>query len=339
MLVCAMTIFQVFVVFLALFDAKRRVDIKYYRNIGQSYSANLWDVLYGGFEGGLVVSTFVSILLLLHFMKCHRDHVLQLYRGETTSFQDVSLSPAALAPIALSVPRVHCAGSCNQEKRPLSAEMLKYLEDKALGFLPTVGMAVFLVLFQLFLAHFAFRDMTYPNITVTIDNRRLFSIMSYFLFFYNILLGIFSCFLRILKGMVLGVIFISRIDRTSLMQGYQRWDKAFVAYLGFITVLVAHRHPVMLVFCQLLIDRNKDQQPLQERPPTKPVQRTHLRDPESSAAYRREPRLPRMSYKAVNRWFVAVTLLRNPSLVKYRCQGREIRPVVRLGSINIGTQI
>ncbi len=40
---------------------------------------------------------------------------------------------------------------------------------------------------------------------------------------------------------------------------------AFVAYLGFVTVLVAHRHPVMLVFCQLLLDRNKDQQPLQER--------------------------------------------------------------------------
>ena len=30
-------------------------------------------------------------------------------------------------------------------------------------------------------------------------------------------------------------------------------------------MLVAHRHPVMLVFCQLLLDRNKDYQPLQER--------------------------------------------------------------------------
>ena len=38
----------------------------------------------------------------------------------------------------------------------------------------------------------------------------------------------------------------------------------FVAYLGFVTVLVAHRHPVMLVFCQLLIDRNKVQEPDKE---------------------------------------------------------------------------
>ena len=28
--------------------------------------------------------------------------------------------------------------------------------------------------------------------------------------------------------------------------------KGFVAYLGFLNVLVAHRHPVMLVFCELL---------------------------------------------------------------------------------------
>ena len=35
----------------------------------------------------------------------------------------------------------------------------------------------------------------------------------------------------------------------------------------------------------------------------------------------RVPRLPRLSQKAVNRWLVAMTLLRNPSLIKYRQQG------------------
>ena len=33
---------------------------------------------------------------------------------------------------------------------------------------------------------------------------------------------------------------------------------AFVAYLGFLNVLVAHSHPVMLVFCHLLINRDSD---------------------------------------------------------------------------------
>lgn len=200
-----------------------------------------------------------------------------------------------------------------------------------------MGMAAVLWLFQLFLAHVIFRDRDYPNITVSIDNRRLFSIMSYCFFFYNILLGLFSCTMRILKGMLLGVIFISRIDRTPLMDGFQTWDKAFVAYLGFVTVLVAHRHPLLLVFCQLLLDRNKEHKPLQERPPIQPKAAGNFRDPSSD--YRREPRLPRMSQKAFNRWFLAVTLLRNPSLVQYRCQGRAVTPALRLGSIIIGDQV
>ncbi|XP_078382166.1 stimulated by retinoic acid gene 6 protein-like isoform X2 [Oculina patagonica] len=119
-------------------------------------------------------------------------------------------------------------------------------------------MALFLRLFQMFLQRFVFRDRNFPNIAINVDNKRLFSIMAYFFFFYNILLGVFSSVARIFKGMLLGVLFLSRIDRTSLMQGFQSWDPAFVAYLGFIHVLVAHSHPLLLMFCQLLSNRNKD---------------------------------------------------------------------------------
>ena len=49
--------------------------------------------------------------------------------------------------------------------------------------------------------------------------------MSYFFFFYNIILGIFSAFMRILKAMLLRVIFISHIDQTSLMQGFRLGTK------------------------------------------------------------------------------------------------------------------
>ena len=44
------------------------------------------------------------------------------------------------------------------------------------------------------------------------------------------------------------------------------FSAAFVAYLGFINLLVAQSHPVMLLFCQLLIDRNKVHQPNSESP-------------------------------------------------------------------------
>ena len=49
--------------------------------------------------------------------------------------------------------------------------------------------------------------------------------MSYFFFFFNILVGLFSGFLRITLGIVLGVVFLARIDRSTLMQGFQRLDR------------------------------------------------------------------------------------------------------------------
>ena len=49
--------------------------------------------------------------------------------------------------------------------------------------------------------------------------------MTYFFFFYNIIPELLSASMRIVKGMLLGVIFISRIDRTSLVQGFQARDK------------------------------------------------------------------------------------------------------------------
>ena len=55
--------------------------------------------------------------------------------------------------------------------------------------------------------------------------------MSYFLFFFNILVGLFSGFLRIIFGIVLGVVFLARIDRSTLMQGFQRLDQGMLKSL------------------------------------------------------------------------------------------------------------
>ena len=41
---------------------------------------------------------------------------------------------------------------------------------------PTVSMVVSLVLFQLFLARFVFRNRDFPDITVTVDNRYMYTL-------------------------------------------------------------------------------------------------------------------------------------------------------------------
>ena len=67
--------------------------------------------------------------------------------------------------------------------------------------------------------------------------------MSYFLFFFNILVGLFSGFLRITLGIVLGVVFLARIDRSTLMQGFQRFDRGMLKSLkGKIKLYTVFRY-------------------------------------------------------------------------------------------------
>ncbi|XP_073250424.1 receptor for retinol uptake STRA6-like [Porites lutea] len=211
--------------------------------------------------------------------------------------------------------------------------------ERAESVMPAFIMSVVLYLFQLFLVHYVFRDRDFPRIVITVDNRRLFSIMSYFFFFFNILVGLFSGFLRIILGIVLGVVFLARIDRSTLMQGFQRLDRAFVAYLGFINLLVAQSHPVMLLFCQLLIDRDKVHQPNPESPAGAQSENPDCsKETGVASVYTRERRLPRMSQKAFNRWHLTMTLLRNPCLIKYRKRVRRSR-ATSVSLRSIGTDL
>ncbi|KAM7426477.1 hypothetical protein ABFA07_022242 [Porites harrisoni] len=236
------------------------------------------DVIFGSLRAAFIISILISVINLLHFIKCHRGHVLQLYRGQRTFYRGVYMSPAELVESSLRFSGYQIAHTLagyvvlsfflvfvcvflgfifKYVEIFMTPEERNAYKQKLIASIPTVTMVVFLVVFWSFLTRFVFRNRDFPDITFTVDNRRLFSIMSYFFFFYNVIVGLFGCVKRIFKGMILGTVFLSRIDRTSLMQGFQTWDKAFVAYLGFINVLVAHSHPVMLVFCQLLIKRNK----------------------------------------------------------------------------------
>ncbi|KAL9963347.1 hypothetical protein ACROYT_G032544 [Oculina patagonica] len=328
------------------------IDFESFKETFRAYGSTLGDlaaVLYSNLQGGFVISALISFAMLLHFVKCHRDHFFQLCRGQRGFARDVSNSPSNLVGYGLYYSGYQIAYAVwgflllgaflgavfyistvfikykNELQDLFGIDLIQILGKYALTLLPVISLSLFVWIFQIFLALVVFRDRQFPNITVSIDNRRLYSIISYFFFFLNILIGLFSCLWRIVKGMVLGVIFVSRIDRTSLVQGWQGWDEGFVAYLGFLNVLVAYRHPVMLVFCELLNTRHSD--PESERPLELCASNTfegqdcsHEKEPSISTAYTREIRHPRMSQKAVNRWLLAVTLLRNPSLIQYRRQ-------------------
>jgi hypothetical protein len=49
--------------------------------------------------------------------------------------------------------------------------------------------------------------------------------MSYFYFFFNILVGLWAGLMsRVLKGAALGLIYLPRLDRTSMMRGHYTMD-------------------------------------------------------------------------------------------------------------------
>ncbi|XP_064647437.1 receptor for retinol uptake stra6-like isoform X2 [Lineus longissimus] len=97
------------------------------------------------------------------------------------------------------------------------------------------------------------------------NNRRLLFCVMYFLFFYNVFVGFFSCILRMLKSIAFGLFFLSRLDSSTLPKKFEKMDPGFKAYVGLIHVENAHTHPVLLTFVNMVkeivqLQRDKDEE-------------------------------------------------------------------------------
>ncbi|XP_060605138.1 stimulated by retinoic acid gene 6 protein-like [Ruditapes philippinarum] len=84
----------------------------------------------------------------------------------------------------------------------------------------------------------------------------LFS-FSFFMFFYNIFIGILSCMLRIIKSIIIGTIFLPRLDISPLPRRFQMLDPGFANYCGFIHTECSHTNPVMIMFLRILMENTE----------------------------------------------------------------------------------
>ena len=65
--------------------------------------------------------------------------------------------------------------------------------------------------------------------------RRLHGVVAYFFFIFNVLVGFLSGIRRILFSLVLGTIFISRLDFVLFMRGLERFDTGITAvFIGLL---------------------------------------------------------------------------------------------------------
>ena len=104
---------------------------------------------------------------------------------------------------------------------------------------------------------------------------RLFHIYTYFLLFYNALIGMGKAMRRIFTSAVISLFFLPRLDRSLLIEGFHKLDKGiiymwfllhysyalclqcahpagYIAYLSAVRLDAAYNNPVMNVFVYLL---------------------------------------------------------------------------------------
>lgn len=139
---------------------------------------------------------------------------------------------------------------------------------------------------------------------LALNNRRVFFVVVYFMFFYNIFLGLVSCLLRILKAMALGTLFLPRLDHSTLPRKFQWFDPGFDAFCGFMHMENAHTHPVVLTFISLV-----EAEILEKKRAKKEQSVETIENGTMMIKHNR-----RINTVARFKWKLAYTLIKNPQL-------------------------
>ncbi|XP_026990493.1 stimulated by retinoic acid gene 6 protein-like isoform X3 [Tachysurus fulvidraco] len=134
---------------------------------------------------------------------------------------------------------------------------------------------------------------------LALNNRKVFHNVNYFLFFFNVILGVMSCMMRFMKSSAVGLMLLPCIERAIMPQGFERLDKCYCTWVGMIITDHHHSNPVLLCFCHLLLRRVRVDENLCFR---------------SEHAVREQAR---------TRWFLMYTLVRNPKLILMRTRAEQ----------------
>lgn len=281
-----------------------------------------------------IFASLNSVAYTLHILACYRKHLKRLWRGERSfipdSFRNFK-SATSVASITrysgwqigftlwgyLIVHFVHFLFAlllAYVVVLPIiHGEVLTMLSDLSIIAL-TIGLVVALVVLQVVLVQvFFLQDKLSPTDTdkpLAINNRKAFHCFNYFFFFYNVVMGISTCILRLLLSIVTGTWLISRIDRTIMQRGYEGMDAGYSTWVGMIYADHHHNNPVMVCFCQLLLSKTLDVGH------TVTSYSTFSNTSDDLAV--NNPATSPATSPASRRWRLIYTLLKNPQLILLR---------------------
>ncbi|CAI5796873.1 Hypothetical predicted protein [Podarcis lilfordi] len=95
---------------------------------------------------------------------------------------------------------------------------------------------------------------------LALDNRKAFVNFSYFLFFHSVVVGLFSCLMRVLRSTVLGAFLIGRLDRPVMPKGFEGCDKAHTSWVAMLLMDHYHSNPILVCFCHILDTKIRQRQ-------------------------------------------------------------------------------
>jgi len=260
-------------------------------------------------------SFVVYIVQVLRFMVCHRENMLKMYKGGM-KFNNTSkvshhytviyylsfvgyligftiIGAAIYAVILIGIGSVFInLIQYGYFTTAVINQLLKTLYSVAV--IPLVCLVL-----QHLTAYFVFTEARGNHMSSTwIDNLGVYHIFLYFFFFGNLLVGVFTCLFSTLLGILISLSSLGRIDIAVMNPDhYLIFDRGHKAYLSYLKVESTFRNPTMRCFCQILLEQRDEK-----------------------FVHTNETKFARCSTRALNRWHLAVLLIRNPSLVKYRKQ-------------------
>ncbi|ELK12982.1 hypothetical protein PAL_GLEAN10008031 [Pteropus alecto] len=229
---------------------------------------------------GTTVLAFICLYLFIIIEFCIFMYVrdeLNVLEGELESYITSKNQTGTLAPVILRVKElmnvtkgyliIHVVQTlCGVAIMyslvlPIIHNRMEMLQGLGIGIL-TISIVLGLMILQVWVAASLFlqpkmgtADKQKP---LALNNRKVFHNFSYFLFFYNVLLGLSACLSRLLTSCILGTWLIARIDRTIMQSGYERADMGFRAWIGMLFVDHYHTNPVLVSFCHILITGHRE---------------------------------------------------------------------------------
>ncbi|XP_029426596.1 stimulated by retinoic acid gene 6 protein-like isoform X2 [Nannospalax galili] len=270
----------------------------------------------------IVPASLTCVSYLFHILACYRKHMKRLWAGDK-HFLPLKFHTPSSADSVVAIARysgwqiayilwgyliIHVVQSLCGVMLMYSLVLpithhqgLEMLQGLGLGLL-TVSIVVGLMVLQMWIAASFFlqpklgtADKQKP---LALNNRRAFHNFNYFLFFYNVLLGLGACLSRLLISCLLGTWLIARIDRTIMQSGYEGTDMGFSAWIGMLYVDHYHTNPVLVSFCHILITSHRERK----------LQRN----------LKYQSAGPCISARSRTRWLLLQTLVNNPRLIMHR---------------------